>query len=151
MERINFREFPAGLADGLFKTEMAIKKSGLEPQLLELVKLRASLINGCAFCIDMHYKEAKQMGEEELRLYSVPVWRECPFYSEREKAALHFTEVLTNTNREEVSDEVFGALQQHFTKEEIVVLTLAISQINTWNRINKTIRPVPGTYVVGMF
>lgn len=151
MERINFQEFPAGLADGLFKTEMMIKKSGLEPQLLELVKLRASLINGCAFCIDMHYKEAKHMGEEDLRLYSVPVWRECPFYSGREKAALHFTEVLTHASSEEVTDEVFSALQQHFTKEEIIVLTLAISQINTWNRINKTIRPVPGTYEVGMF
>lgn len=91
------------------------------------------------------------MGEEELRLYSVPVWRECPFYSEREKAALRFTEVLTNANREEVTDEVFDKLQQHFTKEEIVVLTLAISQINTWNRINKTIRPVPGNYVVGTY
>lgn len=151
MERISFQEFPAGLADGLFKTEMAIKKSGLEPKLLELVKLRASLINGCAYCIDMHYKDARHMGEDDLRLYSVSVWRECPFYSEREKAALLFCEVLTNANKEDVSDEVFSVLQQQFTKEEIVVLTLAISQINTWNRINKTIRTTPGNYVPGTY
>lgn len=151
MERIPFSEFPAGIVDGLFKTEMVIRKSGLDPKLLELVKLRASLINGCAFCIDMHYKDAKHMGEEDVRLYSVSVWRECPFYSDREKAALWFCEVLTNANKEEVGDEVFSALQKHFSNEEIVVLTIAISQINTWNRINKTIRTTPGNYVPGTY
>lgn len=151
MQRINFQEIPAQLTEGLFQTEKLIKKSGIEPRLLELVKLRASLINGCAFCIDMHYKDARHMGEEDQRLYSVSVWRECPYYSEKEKAALHFTEVLTNTNQEEVSDEVFGALEKHFTKDEIVMLTMAICQINTWNRLNKTIRTVPGWYQPGQY
>lgn len=151
MERISFQELPAGITDGLFKTEMVIKKSGLDPRLLELVKLRVSLINGCAYCIDMHYKDAKHMGEEDLRLYSVSVWRECPFYSEKEKAALHFAEVLTHASEEEVSDEVFGELEKLFTRDEIVVLTMAICQINTWNRLNKTIRPVPGRYVPGQY
>lgn len=151
MERISFQEFPAGLADGLFKVEYAIKKSGIDLKLLELIKLRASQINQCAYCIDMHFKEARHLGEDDLRLYSISAWKECPFYSQKEKAAFQFTEVLTNANNQEVSDNVFGELEKHFTKAEIAVLTVAISQINVWNRINKTVRPVPGQYKVGAY
>jgi len=151
MERIRFQEFPSEVVDGLFKTERAIKKAGIDSKLLELIKLRTSQINGCAYCIDMHVKEAKHHGEDDLRLYSVSVWRECPFYTEREKAALLLTEVLTNINQEEVSDEVFAEVEKHFTKAEITVLIVAIGQINVWNRINKAIKTVPGNYKVGMY
>lgn len=150
MERIKFNEFPAGLVDGLFKTEGLIKKSGLDEKMMELIKLRASQINKCAYCIDMHYKDAIHKGETELRLYSLPAWRECPFYSDKEKAVLNFTEVLTNTNLEDVSDEVYMDLEIHFSKAEILTITMAICQINSWNRINKTIRAIPGNYKVGM-
>lgn len=151
MQRISYLEFPAGITEGLYKTEMAIKKSGLDKKIIELIKLRASLLNGCAYCIDMHFKEAKHMGEEELRLYSVSVWRECSFYTDREKAALLFTEVLTNINQEEVSDEVFAEVSKHFNNAEIAILTVAIGQINIWNRINKAIKATPGNYVVGQY
>lgn len=150
MERIKFNEFPAGLVDGLFKTEGVIKKSGLDEKMMELIKLRASQINKCAYCIDMHYKDAIHKGETELRLYSLPAWKECPFYSDKEKAVLNFTEVLTNTNLEDVSDEVYKDLEIHFSKVEILTITMAICQINSWNRINKTIRAIPGNYKVGM-
>lgn len=150
MERIKFNEFPAGLVDGLFKTEGLIKKSGLDEKMMELIKLRASQINKCAYCIDMHYKDAIHKGETELRLYSLPAWKECPFYSDKEKAVLNFTEVLTNTNLEDVSDEVYKDLESYFSKAEILTITMAICQINSWNRINKTIRAIPGNYKVGM-
>lgn len=118
----------------------------IEPSLIELVKLRASQINGCAYCIDIHYKDAKQNGDSEQRLYLLQTWRESPGYSERERAALDWTEAVTLVADGHVPDEVFQHARAHFSEEELVHLTLAIATINSWNRIAISFRPVPGTY-----
>lgn len=119
---------------------------GLDHKLVEFVKLRASQINGCAWCIDMHTKELRAAGESEQRLYLVGAWRECPFYSERERAALAWTEALTLLADDHVPDDVFTLARAQFSEEELVKLTLAIVAINGANRINVAFRAVPGTY-----
>jgi AhpD family alkylhydroperoxidase len=123
-----------------------VGKCGLDHGLLELVKLRASQINGCAWCMDMHTKELRAAGETEQRLYLVSAWRECPFYSERERAALAWTEALTLLTGGNVPDDVFDLARAQFTEEELVKLTLAIVAINGANRINVAFRAVPGSY-----
>jgi AhpD family alkylhydroperoxidase len=123
-----------------------VEESGLEPLLLELVKMRASQINGCAYCIDMHSKDARALGESEQRLYALNAWRETPFYSERERAALLWTEELTLLSEREVSDAVYEALHQQFNDEEMVNLTLAIVTINGWNRLAVGFRSPVGSY-----
>ena len=120
--------------------------SGLEPSLLNLVFLRASQINGCAWCIDMHTKDARALGETEQRLYLVSAWREAPFYTERERAALAWTEAVTLVAKDHVPDEVYEEAKQHFTDKELVNLTLAITHINVWNRFNVAFRNVAGSY-----
>jgi len=120
--------------------------SGLEPSLLNLIYLRASQINGCAYCIDMHSKDARALGETEQRLYELNAWREAPFYSERERAALAWTEAVTLVAKEHVPDEVFEQVKKHFSEQELVNLTLAVAQINVWNRFSIAFRVVPGTY-----
>lgn len=119
--------------------------SGLEPTLLNLIDLRASQINGCAWCIDMHTKDARALGETEQRLYEVSAWWDAPFYSDRERAALALTEAVTRIEGR-VSDEVYEQAKKHFTDKELVNLTLAITQINVWNRFNVTFRNVAGSY-----
>ncbi|MGZ6366928.1 MAG: carboxymuconolactone decarboxylase family protein, partial [Ktedonobacteraceae bacterium] len=119
---------------------------GLEPLLLELVKMRASQINGCAYCIDMHSKDARAMGESEQRLYELSAWRETPFYTERERAALLWTEELTLISQSHVPDAIYNEVRQHFSEEELVNLTLAIVAINGWNRLAISFRSQPGTY-----
>ena len=126
--------------------EQYVHHSGLEPALLTLVKTRASQINGCAYCIDMHTKDARAAGETEQRLYELSAWRETPFYSERERAALLWTEAVTLVHQTHVPDEVYEAVQPHFTDKELVDLTLAIVAINGWNRLAISLRAVPGTY-----
>ncbi len=123
-----------------------VHRCGLDAKLLELVKLRASLINGCAYCIDMHTKDARARGETEQRLYAVSVWRETPFYSDRERAALAWTEALTLISQTSAPDEVYEHARQHFTEKELVDLTLAIVAINGWNRFAIGFRTVPGSY-----
>jgi AhpD family alkylhydroperoxidase len=123
-----------------------VGKCGLDHKLLELVKLRASQINGCAWCIDMHTKELRAADEMEQRLYLLSAWRECPFYSVRERAALAWTEALTLLTEGNVPDEVFALARSHFSEEELVKLTLAIIAINGANRINVAFRTVPGNY-----
>ena len=123
-----------------------VRQCGLDHQLLELVKLRASQINGCAWCMDMHTKELRIAGEAEQRLYLLSAWRECPFYSERERAALAWTEALTLLTDGNVPDDVFALARTHFSEEELVNLTLAIVAINGANRINVAFRTVPGSY-----
>ena len=150
-ERISFRDVNPNLMKRVMDIELYLKKSGLDLKLLELVKYRVSQINGCAYCLDMHHKEAIEMGEEELRLHSLPVWRECPFYTDKERAVLAFAEAVTSTNYKDVDDEVFSDLEPFYSLEEIADLTLAITQINTWNRINRVFRPVPGNYKVGQY
>lgn len=150
-ERISYLELPSGLLAGINKTENYLHKSGVDLKLLELIKYRVSQINGCAYCLDMHHKEAINMGETELRLHSVIAWRECPYYSDEERAALWLAEVLTNANHQNVKDEVYDEVAKYYSKEEIAVLTVAIANINTWNRINAVFRIMPGQYVIGQF
>ncbi len=126
--------------------ESYCRRSGLEHSLLELVKTRVSQINGCAFCIDMHTKDARAAGETEQRLYALSAWREAPFFSERERAALAWTEALTLISRTGAPDDVYEEAKRHFPEKELVDLTLAIVAINGWNRLAIGFRAVPGSY-----
>ena len=126
--------------------ELYVRHSGLESSLIELVKLRASYMNGCAYCVDMHSKDARVDGETEQRIYAVPVWRETPFYSDRERAALAFTEAVTAIGQAGVPDDVYDDAKRFFSDDELVKLTMAIVTINAWNRVSITFRTEPGTY-----
>lgn len=130
----------------MFELEKYLANSGLERSLYELVKLRASQINGCAYCIDMHTKDAREAGETEQRLYALNAWRETPFYSERERAALEWTEALTMISENDVPDSLFESVREYFSEQELIVLTMAIVAINGWNRIAISFRTVPGSY-----
>jgi AhpD family alkylhydroperoxidase len=123
-----------------------IDSCGLERPLLELVRLRASQINGCAYCLDMHTKIARALGETEQRLYLVSAWRESPLYSERERAALEWAETVTLVSETHVPDDVYERVKPHFTPLELVNLTAAVSMINMWNRMVISFRTVPGSY-----
>src|ERR1700722_14175045 len=131
--------------------EQYVRKSGLETPLLEVVRLRASQINGCAYCIDMHSKDARAAGETEQRLYGLEAWRETPYYNERERAALEWTEAVTLVAATHVPDSVYENVSAQFSEEEIKTLTLAVAMINMWNRLNVALRTVPGDYKPGMF
>lgn len=122
-----------------------LERCGLEATLLELVRLRASQINGCAHCVDMHVSEARALGESEDRLHGVVAWRESPLYADRERAALAWTEAVTLVAETRVPDEVYGEARRHFSEKELVDLTLAIGLINTWNRLAVGFRRVPGS------
>ncbi|HVV02418.1 MAG TPA: carboxymuconolactone decarboxylase family protein [Verrucomicrobiae bacterium] len=126
--------------------EIYARRSGLEPSLLELIKTRASQINGCAFCLDMHTKDARARGEQEQRLYTLSAWRETPFFTERERAALEWTEAITLVSDTHVTDETYELVRKHFNEKEIVDLTLALVAINGWNRLAIAFRSVPGEY-----
>jgi AhpD family alkylhydroperoxidase len=118
---------------------------------MHLVKMRASQINGCAYCLDMHSKDARADGDTEQRLYSLDAWRETPFFTDRERAALEWTEAVTLVATTHAPDEAYDAVRAQFSEEEIKTLTLAIAMINTWNRLNIAFRSVPGDYKPGMF
>lgn len=133
-------------AKAMLGLEKYVRSSGLEQSLLELVKFRASQINGCAYCIDMHTKDARAHGESEQRLYALTAWRETPFYTDRERAALAWTEAVTEVAQTHVPDDVYELARQHFSEKELVDLTLAIVAINGWNRLAISLRMVPGTY-----
>ena len=148
MERIKYQDIPKGMFENLMSTEDFINQSSLETRLLELIRLRVAQINGCAYCVDMHHKELKHLGETDLRLSSLCVWKEAPYFSKKEVAVLHLTDVLTKLNQDPLAEEVFNALAPHFNKKEICFLTLAISQINTWTRLMKTFKFKPGNYQV---
>jgi AhpD family alkylhydroperoxidase len=126
--------------------EAFVRHSGLDAKLLELVKIRTSQLNGCAFCLDMHTKDARAKGETEQRIYLLNAWREAPFFTDKERAALAWTEAITNIQQGHAPDEVYEALSQQFTEQERVNLTLAITTINAWNRIAIGFRLVPGDY-----
>ena len=132
-----------GVMRAMAQLDAYVSNCGLEPSLRELVKLRASQINGCAYCVDMHSHDARALGETEQRLYSLPTWRESPFYSDRERAALAWTEALTLVAVDHVPDAVFEQVRPHFTDEELANLTLAIGTINAWNRFGVGFRDVP--------
>lgn len=130
----------------MYAVERYVRECGLERRLLELVKLRASQINGCAYCVDMHTKDARANGETEQRLYAVVVWREAPFFTERERAALAWTEAVTLVSQEQVPDNVFEIARKEFSDKELVDLTMAVIAINGWNRLAISFREVAGTY-----
>ncbi|HJT68623.1 MAG TPA: carboxymuconolactone decarboxylase family protein [Terriglobales bacterium] len=129
--------------------ETYVQRSGLERPLLELIKLRASQINGCAYCVDMHTKDARAGGEAEQRLYAVAVWREAPFFNERERAALAWTEAVTQISVDHVPDEVYECVRKHFDEKELIDLTMAVIAINGWNRLAVSFRKPAGTYQPG--
>jgi AhpD family alkylhydroperoxidase len=144
--RVDYRHaFPEALR-AMSALEAAVHESSLEAGLLELVKLRASQLNGCAYCLDMHSKDARARGEQEQRLYVLSAWREAPFYSDRERAALGWCESLTLLPSSGAPDAVFAELARHFDEDEIVALTLAIVAINGWNRFAVGLRSPVGDY-----
>jgi AhpD family alkylhydroperoxidase len=138
--------FPAG-AKAMVALQRAVDAAGLEPLLLELVKMRASQINGCAYCLDMHSKDARALGESEQRLHLLAAWREAPCYDSREQAALAWCEDLTLISKQGAPDAVYEKLEQTFSPEEIAALTLAIVAINGWNRLAISMRSPVGAYV----
>lgn len=150
MERITYQEIPEGMFENLRRIEDTLINSTIDRNLLEIIRLRTSQINGCAYCVDMHYKELKYAGETELRLSSLCVWEETPYYSEKERAVLHLTDILTALAPQPISDKTYAPLSYYFSKEEICFLTLAISQSNTWNRLMKVFRFTPGKYRVSV-
>jgi len=147
--RLDIYKAAPGAYRAMAALEGYVRKSSLETPLLELVRLRASQINGCAFCIDMHTKDARSAGETEQRLYCLDAWREAPFYSDRERAALDWTEAITRISDGHAPDAVFQEARKHFSDEELVDLTIAIVAINGWNRLAIGFRAVAGTYQVG--
>ncbi len=144
--RIDYKKASPGALVAMAKLEEYVKHSGLEPPLLELVKLRASQINGCAFCIDMHTKDARARGEMEQRLYTLQVWREMSIFSDRERAALAWTEAVTEIGKQGLPDGTYEAGRKHFTEKELVDLTLAVIAINGWNRLAISFRIPAGRY-----
>ena len=126
--------------------EQFVDSCGLERPLLELLKMRASQINGCAYCLDTHSKDARALGETEQRLYALNAWRDAPFYSERERAALEWTEAITLISETHAPDDVYERVSKQFSPEELTNLTLAIATINSWNRLCIAFRVMPGSY-----
>ena len=149
--RIDFTRVSPKVLQAMYGLQNTVNSSGLERPLLELVKMRASQINGCAYCLDMHSKDARAAGETEQRLYLLDAWRETSLYSERERAALEWTEALTRIGEGHVPDEVYGAVREHFSEEELVNLTIAVIATNAYNRLNIAFRPEVGGYRPGMF
>ena len=145
-QRLNYFEQSPELTQKLFELGGAVKKSSLGNTLIDLVNIRASQLNGCAFCLDMHCKEAKIHGEQELRIYHIPIWRESPLFSETEKAALEWTEAVTRLSEEGISDELYTRVRAQFSETQISELTFAIAVINAWNRLNISFRTVPGSF-----
>ncbi len=144
--RLDPRTIAPQVYRAMLALESAVKSSGLQSNLLDLIKLRASQINRCAFCIDMHSKDLRAAGESEERLYLLDAWREAPFYSDRERAALAWTEAVTLIAETHVPDEVYEQARQHFTDDELAKLTLAVVAINGWNRFSIAFRAIPGKY-----
>lgn len=149
--RIDFRHADPKISQLLLAIESYLHSSSLGSRLQHLVKTRASQINGCAQCIDMHTKDARAEGESEQRLYALDAWRETPFFDERERAALEWTEAVTRVAESHIPDDVYERVRPHFSEQELANLTLAIANINTWNRLNIAFRTVPGEYRPGMY
>jgi AhpD family alkylhydroperoxidase len=144
--RMDYPRASPGAYRAMLGLETFVRQSGIEHGLLHLVKMRASQINGCAYCIDMHSKDARAGGETEQRLYALDAWRETPFYTARERAALAWTEALTNVRDGHVPDAVWEEVRAEFSEEELMNLTMAVVAINGWNRIAIAFRSVPGSY-----
>lgn len=144
--RFDYGTTAPGVYDAMCALEHYLHDCGLEPALIHLVKLRASQLNGCAYCLDMHWKDLRALGEAEQRLYSLDAWRECPYYTARERAALAWTEAVTLVASGQVPDAVYDAVRPEFTDKALADLTLAVATINAWNRLAIAARETPGTY-----
>ena len=145
--RVDIRKYlKSDAVQAMFKLGKAVEASGLERSLLGLIEVRASQINHCAYCIDMHWKDARARGETEQRLYGLEAWRESPYYSERERAALEWIEAITRVAETQVPDEVYEQVRRHFDEEQLVALTFAAVTINAWNRLSISMRAPAGTY-----
>src|SRR5574337_1783870 len=147
--RIDYRKAAQEAFKAMLELEAGVHRGGLEKPLIELVKMRASQINGCGYCLDMHSKDARAAGETEQRLYVLPAWREAPFYSARERAALAWTEALTRIAGNDVTDALYAEVRAQFSDRELVDLSLAIIAINGWNRLAIPFRSEPGHYRPG--
>ena len=147
--RIDLMHVNPGVVHAMLGLERQVRQAGLDETLLDLVRMRASQINKCAYCLDMHSKDARAAGETEQRLYGLEAWRETPYYSARERAALEWTEALTLVSDTGVPDEAYDRVRTQFSENELVHLSLAIVAINGWNRLNVAARTVPGGYVPG--
>jgi AhpD family alkylhydroperoxidase len=144
--RINYQKVAASGVRAMLGLEKYLHDCSIEIGLLHLIKLRASQINGCAYCLDMHWKDLRAIGESEQRLYALDAWEETPFYTDRERAALAWTDAVTRVSDEHVPDEVYERVHQHFSEQELADLTLAVATINAWNRLSIAGRTTPGTY-----
>jgi AhpD family alkylhydroperoxidase len=144
--RYNAMKLSEGGYKAMLGLEQYIRNCGLEHGLLHMIKLRASQINGCAYCIDMHWKDARALGETEQRLYGLSAWRESGYYTARERAALEWTEAVTLITQGHVADDVYERVRQHLSEKEVSDLTVAIATINAWNRVVVSSRTVPGSY-----
>jgi len=145
-KRIDIARTGQGAYRMMAALEQHVRASGLEHSLIHLVKLRASYINGCAYCVDMHSKDARAEGETEQRIFAIPVWKETPFFTPRERAALEWTETVTKISERGVPDDVFERARAQFTEEELVELTMAVITINGWNRVAISFAIEPGSY-----
>ncbi|MCX6022001.1 MAG: carboxymuconolactone decarboxylase family protein [Chloroflexi bacterium] len=145
-QRLNYAATIPDALKILREMERYVRQSGLAPSLLELVKIRASQINGCAYCLDMHTQDARAQGETEQRLYALVAWRETPFFTEEERAALAWTEAVTLIGQGHAPDEVYEEALRHFGEKALADLTMAIIAINSWNRLAISFRTPPGTY-----
>jgi AhpD family alkylhydroperoxidase len=145
-QRINYAENGKDALKAMYGLELYLAKSSIERQLLHLIKFRVSQINGCAYCLDMHSKDLRAEGETEQRLYMLDAWRESPFYTDRERAALEWAEAVTLVTEGHVQDEVYAIAKAEFNEQELIDLTLAVTTINAWNRISIAFRTTPGTY-----
>ena len=145
--RVDIRKYLGSRAgQAMLALEAAVDESGLERRLIDLVKVRGSQINGCAYCIDMHTKDARAAGETEQRLYALDAWRETPFFSARERAGLAWIEAVTLVSNAHVPDSVYEEAKAHFSEKELVDLTYLAATINAWNRLAIALRSVPGRY-----
>jgi AhpD family alkylhydroperoxidase len=146
--RISYQETPKGLYEVMLNTEKYLKECGIPHALIELIKTRASQINGCGYCIDMHHKDALKAGEHLERLYLLPAWEESPCYTENEKAVFNLTDVLTKISDSSpaVVENAYERMAEHYSKEQIANIVLAICQINSWNRIAISFGNIPGSY-----
>ncbi|MEO9806515.1 MAG: carboxymuconolactone decarboxylase family protein [Reichenbachiella sp.] len=151
MERISFQTTPEGLYNGLYQMGNYVENAGLDRKLLMLVDYRISQINGCAFCLDMHFKEAIEVGESAVRLSMVSAWKETDVFSEMEQAALRYAEQLTLLSQYDIDDEIYQSLRKFYSENQIAALTLAIVKINGWNRFMKAFKTKAGAYQVGQF
>jgi AhpD family alkylhydroperoxidase len=145
--RFSFSQSAPGAYSAMLGLEHYLHQCGLEKGLLGLIKVRVSQMNGCAFCLDMHWKSLRLLGESETRLFSLDAWRECPFYSDRERAALAWAEALTRITEGHAPDAVYEEVRHHFDQKELADLTLAVAAINAWNRVLISSRAIPGAYV----